>query len=166
MNQNDKSTFGSVLLGIMIAILVILLTILAYFIYNNSVNSADRFGTDVYHQVHYSQAVKSSGKTYLNVKWPFFTDDSWEYQSLDYNGEQYVVGNCKVTAEGNPEKIDVICVFQMKGRTVMTAFFAAGDKIYYDGINYTNYLINEALEDSNSGIRWNLTTTSPAMGNN
>ena len=121
---------------------------------------------DVYHQVHYSQAVKSSGKTYLNVKWPFFTDDSWEYKSLDYNGEQYVVGNCKVTAEGNPEKIDVICVFQMKGRTVMTAFFAAGDKIYYDGINFTNYLINEALESSNSGIRWNLTTTSPAVGNN
>lgn len=59
MNQNDKSSFGSVLLGIMIALLVIVLTVLAYFIYNNSVNSADRFGTDVYHQVHYSQAVAS-----------------------------------------------------------------------------------------------------------
>ena len=163
MNQKDKSLFGSVLLGIMIALLVIVLTVLAYFIYNNSVNSADKFSTDVYHQVNYSQAVKASGKSYLNVKWPLFTDDSWEYKELDYNGEKYVVGSCKVTAEGNPEKIDVVCVFQMHGRNVQTAFFSAGDKIYYDGINYTNYIINETLEKTNSGLSWNVTTTSPAV---
>lgn len=161
MNQDNKSSFGSVLLGIMIALLVIVLTILGYLIYNNSVNSADQFGTDLYHRINYSQSVKSCGKSYLNVKWPFFTDDSWEFKPLDYNGQQYVIGSCKVTAEGNPEKIDVICVFQMEGRNVKDAFFAAGDKIYYDGISFTDYLLNEALK-TNAETAWNVTTTIPA----
>lgn len=140
---HNKSVWGSIFLGIMVALLALVVFGLGYFIYNSSVNSADEYGTDIYHKFNYSQAVKQCGSRFLNVKWPFFTDSSWKFESMEYNGQQYVVGTCKVVAEGNPEKIDVSCVFQLQGRQVTNAFFAAGGKIYHDGINFTSSLLEE-----------------------
>ena len=145
MENEKKSSFGYVFLGIMIALLVMVATVFAYFIYNDSKNAGNTFGTVFYHSYNYSQAVKTSGKSYLNVKWPFVTDSSWKFQPLEYNGEQYVLGTCKVTAEDNPEKIDVYCIFQLDGRKVLTSFFATKDKVYYDGIGYSGYFIASLL---------------------
>lgn len=161
-NQQEKSTFGSVLLGVMIALLIVVVLAVGYYVYNTSVNSANEYGTDWFHRFNYSQAVKQCGNRYLNVKWPLFTDSSWAFQPYDHFDEEYVIGTCKVTAEGNPEKIDVICVFQIKGRTVENAFFAAGDKVYHDGIAFTRQLLNEILGSAFSNTNWELASqTSP-----
>lgn len=152
MENEKKSSAGYVFLGIMIAVLVMVATVFAYFIVNDHKNADAKFGTDVYHSVNYSQAVKTSGKTYLNVKWPFFTDSSWKFQPLEFNGKQYVLGTCKVTAKDNPEKVDVYCIFQLEGKKVLTSFFATKDKVYYDGIGYTGYFIASLL---GNGITYN-----------
>lgn len=148
--QQEKSTFGSVLLGVMIALLIVVALAVGYYIYNTSVNSANEYGIDWFHRFNYSQAVKQCGSRYLNVKWPLFTDTSWAFQPYEHFEEEYVIGTCKVTAEGNPEKIDVACVFRIDGRNVENAFFAAGDKVYHDGIGFTRQLLNEILNPNSS----------------